>query len=343
MALGPVVGGALVDSVGWRAVFLVNLPVGLVAIGLTAFYVPESRAARARRIDPTGQLLVITALATLTYAIVDGPSRGWLSGQTLGLFAASAAAFAGLIFQELRREEPLIEVRFFRSAPFSGASAIAVCGFAALGGFLFLNTLYLQNVRGLSPLQAGLYTLPMAGVVLIVAPISGRLVGSRGSRLPLVGGALGLIASAAILTQLSPTTPFGLLVISYLLFCLGFGLINPPITNTAVSGMPPSQAGVAAAVASSSRQVGQTLGVAVLGALAGGGVAGAMGAGFAQATHSSWWIIVGLGAWILVLALITTTGWAQATAGATADRLRETPGPDPDRALALPPAIPSAT
>jgi len=232
MALGPVVGGALVDSVGWRAVFLVNLPVGLVAIGLTAFYVPESRAARARRIDPTGQLLVITALATLTYAIVDGPSRGWLSGQTLGLFAASAAAFAGLIFQELRREEPLIEVRFFRSAPFSGASAIAVCGFAALSGFLFLNTLYLQNVRGLSPLQAGLYTLPMAGVVLIVAPISGRLVGSRGSRLPLVGGALGLIASAAILTQLSPTTPFGLLVISYLLFGLGFGLINPPITNT---------------------------------------------------------------------------------------------------------------
>jgi EmrB/QacA subfamily drug resistance transporter len=323
MALGPVLGGALVDSVGWRAVFIVNVPVGILAIVLTALYVPESRAERARRIDPVGQLLVITALATLTYAIIEGPGSGWLSGQTLALFAVSVASFGSLIVYERHREEPLIEIGFFASAPFSGASAIAVGAFAALGGFLFLNTLYLQNVRGLSPLDAGLYTLPMAALILVIAPISGRWVGSRGPRLPLIGGSLGLIASAAILTQLTVTTPFALLIASYILFGIGFGLINPPITNTAVSGMPPAQAGVAAAVASTSRQIGATLGVAVLGALAGGGAAGAAGGGFAAATHTSWWIIVGLGVVVLALAMVTTTGWARETAYQTAERYRK--------------------
>jgi MFS family permease len=122
------------------------------------------------------------------------------------------------------------------------------------------------------------------------------------------------------------------LVVAYLVFGIGFGLVNPPITNTAVSGMPPSQAGVAAAVASTSRQVGQTLGVAVLGALAGGGVAGATGPGFASATHVSWWITVGLGFLVLALALLTTTGWARRTAERTAERFREEPRPsDADR------------
>jgi sugar phosphate permease len=110
-----------------------------------------------------------------------------------------------------------------------------------------------------------------------------------------LGGSLGLITSALLLTRMSVTTPFSLLIVAYVLFGLGFGLVNPPITNTAVSGMPPSQAGVAAAIASTSRQVGSTLGVAVLGALAGGGLAGAIGPSFAAATHVSWWIMVALG------------------------------------------------
>ena len=152
MALGPVIGGALVDSVSWRAVFLVNVPIGLAAIVLTALFVPESRAPRPRRIDPVGQVLMIFALASLTYAIIEGPGAGWTSAKILGPFAASFAAFAILIPYELRRREPLIEIRFFRSAPFSGASAIAVMLFAAIGGFLFLNTLYLQDLPWLLPL-----------------------------------------------------------------------------------------------------------------------------------------------------------------------------------------------
>ncbi|MDQ6777764.1 MAG: DHA2 family efflux MFS transporter permease subunit [Actinomycetota bacterium] len=322
-ALGPVVGGALVDSVGWRAIFLVNVPVGLAAIVLTALFVPESRAPRARRIDPVGQALVIAMLASLTYAIIEGPSHGWASAEILGLFGVALVSLVALAVYELRREEPLIDVRFFRSAPFAGASMIAVCAFAALGGFLFLNTLYLQDVRGLSPFDAGLYTLPLAAMALIFGPLSGRLVGRRGARPSLVTAGCALTIASLMLTHLTATTSIGDLLLAYFIFGFGFGLVNPPITNTAVSGMPAAQAGVASAVASTSRQVGSTLGVAIVGAAAGGGVAGALGKNFAAATHPGWWIITGFGVIVLVLGLVTTTRWANETAESTADRFRE--------------------
>src|ERR1700761_5460433 len=243
MALGPVLGGGLVQISSWRAVFIVNVPVGLIAIALTALFVPESKAERPRRIDPIGQVLVIAALATLTYGIIDAPRAGWGSVRTIVLFGVAVLCFAVLIPYELHRRQPLIQPRFFRSAPFAGASVIAVGMFAGIGGFLFLNTLYLQNARGLSPLDAGLYTLPMAGAMLIAAPLSGRIIGTRGNRLPLVLGAIAMIVSALLLTRLSPTTPVPVLLVSYLLFGVGSGMVNPPITNTAVTGMPSSQAG----------------------------------------------------------------------------------------------------
>jgi EmrB/QacA subfamily drug resistance transporter len=319
MALGPVVGGALVDGISWRAVFFVNVPIGVLAILLTALYVPESRAQRPRRLDPIGQLLVIVGLASLTFAIIEGPTAGWSSAQTIGTFALAIAALASLVAYELRRRDPLLEMRFFRSAPLSGASVIAVLTFAGIGGFLFLNTLYLQLVRGLSPLHAGLYLLPMAAMIAIFAPISGRIVGHRGPRVPIVIAAVAITAAALMLTRLSPTTPFGYLIVSYVLFGIGNGLVNPPITNTAVTGMPAAQAGVASAVASTSRQVGMTLGVAVIGAVSAGAITGAIGKGFAAHTHVGWWIIVALGVGILVIGLLTTGAWARQTARRAAE------------------------
>ena len=324
IALGPLVGGFLVDTVGWRAIFLVNIPIGLLAIVLTALFVPESRASKPRRIDPIGQLLVAAALASLTYTIIEGPHKGWTSPGILGLFVVSLACFALLVWYELGRYQPLLEVRFFRSAPFSGASAIAVCAFAIQGGFLFLNTLYLQDVRGLSPFDAGLYLLPMAAMTLLLAPISGILTGRGHARPTMVAAALALIAGSIMLTTLTPSTSVDYLLFSYFLFGIGMGLVNPPITNTAVSGMPPSQAGVAAAVASTSRQVGATLGVAVLGAVAGGAVASSMVPGFAEATHAGWWITAGLGVVILIVAVATTSAWAERTARRTAEQFGST-------------------
>ncbi len=321
MALGPVVGGSLIGSVGWRAIFWVNVPVGLAAIVLTALFVPESRAPRARRLDPVGQLLMIITLTALTYGIIEGPRAGWGSALIVGCFALAAAGLACLIRYELRRDEPLIEVRFFRSVPFSGATLIAICAFSALGGFLFLNSLYLQDVRGFSALHAGLLLVPMALMMLIFAPLSGRIVGSRGPRLPLLAAGTGIMLSGAGLTMLADQTAVGWLIVTYVLFGVGFGMVNTPITNTAVSGMPRTQAGVAAAVASTSRQIGQSLGVAVVGSAVTSRIHGPLAASFAAASHVGWWIVTGCGAAVLVLGLVTTTPWANRTAAATALRL----------------------
>lgn len=325
MALGPLVGGALVDSAGWQAIFWINLPVGLAAFVLCALFVPESRAPRPRRVDPAGQVLVIVLLATLTYGFIEAPAAGWGSPLTLGCFAVAALALACLVPYELRRAEPLIELRFFRSTPFAGATVIAVCAFAALGGFLFVNTLYLQDVLGLSALHAGLYTLPMAALTVLCGPLSGRIVGNAGTRVPLLVAGSAMAVSGLIMTGLSADTPLWRLMAAYVLFGLGFGMVNAPITNTAVSGMPRSQAGVAAAVASTSRQIGQSLGVAVIGALVTSAVAGPFATGFPAASHIGWWIIAGCGLAILLLGILTTTGRARRSAARTAERLAHAP------------------
>ena len=321
MALGPVLGGLLVGSVGWQSIFWINIPVGIAALVLAGLFVPESKAAKPRRIDPVGQLLVIALLVTLTYGIIEAPAAGWTSAQTLGCFALGAAAVAGLVAYESRRREPLIDLRFFRSVPFSGATVIAVCGFASLAGFLFLNTLYLQDALGYSALHAGLYTLPMALMTVVFAPMSGRMVGSRGPRLPLIAAGIAMTLSGLLLTGLSLGTPLWQLFTAYILFGIGFGMLNAPITNTAVSGMPRSQAGVAAAVASTSRQVGQSLGVAVIGSVVTSAIHGPFRTGFAQASHAGWWITVGCGLAVLVLGIVTTGAWAKETAARSAARL----------------------
>jgi EmrB/QacA subfamily drug resistance transporter len=321
MALGPVAGGILVTSVGWRGIFWVNIPVGLAALILTALFVPESRAPHARRLDPVGQLLVIVALASLTYAIIEGPHDGWSSARIIGFFALAAAAVIGVALYEPRRDEPLIDLRFFRSAPFSGATIIAVCAFAALGGFLFLNTLYLQDVRDYSALHAGLYTLPMAVMTVIFAPLSGRIVGVRGPRLPLLAAGAAITISGLMMIRLTSTTSMSWLIVAYVIFGIGFGLVNAPITNTAVSGMPRTQAGVAAAIASTSRQVGSSLGVAVVGSAVLSALAGTFRLGFADASHVGWLIIAGCGCAVLVVGAITSGRWARGTAERTASKL----------------------
>ncbi|HWG22559.1 MFS transporter [Actinospica sp.] len=312
MALGPVIGGALVSAVGWRAIFWVNVPVGIAALVLTTLFVPESKAPRARRFDPFGQTLVIVALASGTSAIIEGPRRGWGSGLIIGLFVLAILAVAGLVRYENRREEPLIDPRFFRSMPFAGATVIAVSAFLCLAGFLFLNALYLQDVRGFSAVRTGLMTLPMAAANMLFSPISGRIVGTRGPRLPLMLSSVFLVLGALLMTTFTPTTSLLVVAVAYVLMGVGFGFVNAPITNTAVSGMPRSQAGVAAAVASTSRQAGSSLGVAIFGSIL------ASGSTFTHASHVCWWVAVGCAVLIGVLGIITTGRTAKASAARTA-------------------------
>jgi EmrB/QacA subfamily drug resistance transporter len=319
LALGPLIGGALTQSAGWRSIFWINLPICLSAVVLAARFVPESKAPRARAFDPVGQFLVFAGLASLTYAVIEGPRAGWQSPLILGLFAGSGAALVLFLFYEPRRKQPLLDLRFFRSVPFSSATLLAVCAFASFAGFLFLNALYLQQVRGLSAFRTGLCTLPLAIAMMVCAPLSGRLVGNHGTRPSLLAAGTGFLLSTWMLTRLSVSTPMILIMLAYVLFGVGLGMVNPAITNNAVAGMPLSQAGVAAAIASTGRQVGAALGVAVAGTVV--SASHARGSDFTQATHPIWWIMTACGAVILLLGWASNTPWAHASTGRVASLL----------------------
>ena len=318
MALGPVAGGVLVGSVGWRGIFWANIPVGLAAISLTALLVPDSKAARGRKADPLGQVLVIVMLAALAYAIIQGPSNGWFSPAITGLFLLSLAALGVLLRYEPYRRDPLVDFRFFRSVPFSAASATAVCAIAASAGFLFLTTLYLQDVRGFSALRAGLTLLPMPVMMAVSAPVSGRILARRGPRLPFVIAGTALTLSTAALSQLSQTTGPLFLIVTYGLFGIGAGTVNVAISNGVMAGVPRAQAGVASGMNSASRQLGQSLGVAIVGSVQAASLRGPMRAGFLGAAHTGWWIMAGCGYAVLVLGVISTTRWALGTAARAA-------------------------
>jgi EmrB/QacA subfamily drug resistance transporter len=311
LALGPLIGGTLTQVVGWRSIFWINLPICLTAVVLTALYVPESKAEKARAFDPVGQFLVFVALASLTYGVIEGPQAGWTSPLILSLFITSGVVLALFLAHEPRQKEPLVDLRFFRSLPFSSATLLAVCAFSSYAGFLFLNALYLQQVRGLSAFQAGLCTLPLAVMMIICAPLSGRMVASYGPRPSMLIAGSGFLLSTLILTQLNTSTPITLLILIYGLFGIGLAMVNPAITNNAVAGMPLSQAGVAAAIASTSRQVGAALGVAVAGTVV--RASHAHETDFTKATHPIWWIMVGCGIITLMLGWASNTAWAKAS------------------------------
>jgi EmrB/QacA subfamily drug resistance transporter len=323
LGLGPLLGGILTDSIGWRAIFWVNVPIALGAIVLTALFVPESRSPRARRFDPVGQLLVICLFASLVGGLIEGPTLGWVSIATISLFVVTALSLVGLLLYEGRRREPLVDVRFFRSVPFSSAVITAIFAYASNGAFLFLVALYLQEVRGFTPFEAGLHTLPLAAAQLICAPLSGRLVASVGTRVPLVISGVALATGAGLLTTITADTPIAFLLCTFGVFGVGLGLVNAPITNTAVSGMPKAQVGSAAAIASTSRQVGISLGVAVAGTLAGVSSVAKVGPGFAEATHPVWWTIVGLATVIFALAIVANSARGQRSIDGIAHLLAE--------------------
>ncbi len=316
LASGPVLGGLLVSGLGWRSIFWINVPIGVLAIYLTQRFVPESKAARGKRFDPLGQLFVVTLLGPLTAAVIEGPRHGWGSPLIIALFTLAAASALGLVGVERRRPEPLVDIRFFRSPAFSGAALIALVALMTLGGFLFLNTLYLQDVRGYSPLHAGLLTIPMAATAAVCSMVSGRVVAARGPRLALVLAGLLLTVGTGLLIGTGRGTGDWYLVLAYLLFGAGSGLVTTPITNTALSGLPRDQAGVAGAIASSCRQTGAAIGVAVCGAI----VAGSS-ARFVAASHAAWAVLAGCGAATVLFGLVSTGRWARAHAGRSGRQL----------------------
>jgi EmrB/QacA subfamily drug resistance transporter len=307
MALGPVVGGILVGSAGWRGIFWANIPVGLAAICLTALFVPDSRASKVRRVDPAGQVLVIVMLAALAYAIIQGPGSGWASPGVIGAAAVSMAALGLLLAYEPRRPEPLVDIRLFRNVRFAALSLAAVCATAALAGWLFLTTLYLQDVRGESAARAGLTILPMPAAMAVCAALAGRVLARRGPRGPLLAAGAALTASCAVLSRLSAESGQGILLVTYALFGAGFGAASASLTNGIMSSVPKSQASIASGINSASRQLGTSLGVAITGSVLASSLHGRIHVGFLRAAPVSWLVLAGCGALVIRLGLAATS------------------------------------
>ncbi|MBB3749726.1 EmrB/QacA subfamily drug resistance transporter [Mycolicibacterium sp. BK634] len=324
MALGPIVGGFLIQAIGWRAVFWINLPICAAAVILTAIFVPESKSATMRDIDPVGQLLAVLALFGLVFVLIEAPGLGWTNPRIIAIAAGAAVALVAFLRYESRRRDPFIDLRFFRSIPFSSATVTAVCAFAAWGAFLFMMSLYLQGERGYSAAHTGLIYLPIAIGALFFSPLSGRLVGRFGARPSLLVSGVLITAASVMLTFLNATTPIWVLLAIFAVYGIGFGMINAPITNAAVSGMPSDRAGAASAVTSTSRQVGVSIGVALCGSVAGSAMAVA-GVDFTAAARPLWWVSIGLGLVITVLAVVSTSGRAKQSAQRLAPLIEQEP------------------
>jgi DHA2 family methylenomycin A resistance protein-like MFS transporter len=260
---GPLVGGALVEASGWRAVFLINVPIVAPALVATLRVVPADRGSHARPLDVPGMVLGAAALALITFALIEAqPLAGLAALGVLGAF----------LVVERRSEHPMLPLALFRRPRFSAANAIA--GAMNLGtlGTLFVLTLYLQTVQGRSPLEAGLATVPAFGMLTLIAPLGGRLTGRIGPRVPMAAGLTVSAAGLLLLTQTAPDTPYAQLVPAFVLWGGGLGLLTPAVVAAAMGAVEPERSGLAAAVNNTARQAGGAIGIAAFGALAAHGV-----------------------------------------------------------------------
>ena len=277
VAIGPVVGGWLLDHFNWDSIFLVNLPI--VAIALIAGYwlVPASRAPGAGRLDLAGAALSVAALTGLTYTIIEAPANGWLSARTLGFGALSVGLLALFVAWEARAEHPMLPLRLFRNPRFTGAGLSITVLFFALSGVVFLSSQIYQFVLGYSPLAAGVRALPSAAALAVFSPVGAALAKRAGVRVPVTLGLAAVIAGLLIFAQASASSGYGHYVLAMVIVSAGIGLAMSAATSASMQELPPAMAGVGSAVNDTTRNMGSVLGVAVFGSIAASVFAGRMG------------------------------------------------------------------
>ncbi len=267
--LGPLIGGYIVTQYPWEWVFLINIPVGIIAILATLAVIPESRDPLASgKLDWGGLLLSATAIFALVYGLIEGPKFGWASPQTLGLLFLSAVLFVAFVWWERRVNDPMVKLELFGIRNFSVANAISVAVSFGMFGIFFPMTVFLQGALGMTPLEAGLTMMPMSLTLMVVAPISGRLSDRIGARWILTTGLICMtLGIVLIASQISTTTTWRPLLPALLITGAGMGMTFAPMTAAAMSQVPPRIAGSASGILNTSRNIGQLLGIAVLGSV----------------------------------------------------------------------------
>ncbi|MEU6796362.1 MFS transporter [Nonomuraea wenchangensis] len=301
MAAGPLAGGILVESFGWPAIFLVNVPIGAVLLVAGLRVLKESRNPSAPPIDVPGTVLSVAGVGALTYGLIEGGSRGWTSPVILGGFAAGLALLAAFVVVEGRVSAPMLPLRLFRRRLFSASNtAMVVVGFALMGSSFFFSQFFV-HVQGTSILVAGLRTLPATLAMVIVSPYAGRLAARYGFR-PVVGAGLALAGLGLLaLGFVHADTGYGNVWWRLTVVGVGFALAMSPLTGAAIQAVSPQEGGLASGVSSTTRQIGAVLGVAVLGAIVHTRESG--GASFESALNSAF-----LAAGAVTLACAVFTG-----------------------------------
>ena len=267
VAAGPVAGGALLDHFWWGSVFLALIPVAALALVGTWLVVPHSRVPDRAPLDRPGLALSIVALGSLVYTVIEAPSHGWLSARTVAGFAVAAVAFAAFARTERRREAPMLDVRLFANLRFSAASGSVTVAFFSLFGFIFLITQYMQQLRGYSPLSTGVRILPVAASIAVASVVGTKLAVKVGNKVVVSAGLVFLAAAFAWISQAGAFLSYDIIAAQMVLIGIGMGLTSASATESIMGAVRPEQAGAGSAVNDATREVGGTLGVAVLGSV----------------------------------------------------------------------------
>ena len=267
VALGPVAGGVLLDHFWWGSIFIVNVPLCVLAVVLGPRLVPESRDPVGRRLDRLGAALSAAGLIALAWAVIEAPSEGWTSPAVLAAGGGAVVLLSAFVLRQRRAAEPLLDVGLFRNPRFSAASATVMALFFALFGFLFVATQYLQFVLGFSPSAAGVRILPYAGAMIVSASLSAILVERFGTRRIATLGMLLFAAGLAVAATVGVDTGYGRLALAFMLMGTGMGLAGAPATESIMSSLPPARANIGSAVNDTTRELGGALGVAVVGSI----------------------------------------------------------------------------
>jgi EmrB/QacA subfamily drug resistance transporter len=267
-AIAPPISGLLLSHFWFGSVFLINVPIIAVTLIAGRFLVPRSRDPKEAALDPTGAVLSVVGLVALVYGLIQAPDKGWGSTQTLGAFAISAVVLLAFVMWELRVEEPMLDVRFFRNPAFSVGTGGMLLVFLGMYGLMFLLTQYFQLVHGFSALNTALRLLPMSPIMLLVAPLTPRLSARFGAN-RVVGVGMLLAATGFIMFgRVRPGSGYAYVLVSLFFFIAGMALTMSPMTSSIMSAVPARRAGAGSAMNDATRELGAALGVAVIGSIA---------------------------------------------------------------------------